>query len=196
MKHRITRRRNKIRQRGGLKFGRIIKTGILECISQQQHSGASITPTLFNECIMMVLLSYATSVDVLSESTRYSLVLRINLRRPDLLQEQINFTHDTVDADEKGYQVAMFCVKITFIADETISIPWSGINGDNYTKNTMTAKEFNDEVETQSRLYESTMYNGNGSRISSFVPHLLASQIVGYTAPVFEKNLSVINGKY
>ena len=188
MKHRITRRRNKIKQRGGLKFGRIIKDEILQCISKQMRSGIDpITPTIFNECIMMVLLSYATSVNVLSESTRYSLVLGFNLDRQGLLQEQIRFTYDTVDADEKGYEVAMFCVKMTFIAERTTSIQWVGKDSVNYDKNTMTEKEFNDEVVTQQSLYESTMYNGNGGRISSFVPHLLASQIVDDKNPVFTK---------
>ena len=188
MKHRITRRRNKIKQRGGLKFGRIIKDEILQCISKKMRSGIDpITPTIFNECIMMALLEHAISVNVLSESTRYSLVLGFNLDRQGLLRDQIRFTHDTVDADEKGYEVAMFCVKMTFIAEKTKSIQWDGKDSVNYNKNTMTEKEFNDEVVTQQSLYESTMYTGNGSPISSFVPHLLASQIVDVKNPVFTK---------
>lgn len=190
MKHRITRRRNKIKQRGGLKFGRIIKDEILQCISRRRRSGTDpITPTIFNECIMMALLGHATSVNVLSESTRYSLVLRFNLDRQQegLLQDQFRSIYDTVDNDDTGYEVATFCVKMTFIAKETTSITWLGNDNVNYVKNTMTEKAFINEVNTQQRLYESTMYTGDDSPISSFVPHLLASQIVDNTNPVFTK---------
>ena len=196
MKHRITRRRNKIRQRGGLKFGRIIKTDILQCISEQTRNGTRhITPKIFNECIMMVLLSYATSVNVLSESTRYSLVLRFNLDRGDLLRDQFRSIYDTVNNDNTGCEVDTFCVKMTFIAEKTISILWRGNDGaNNYNKNTMTEEEFNNEVNTQQRLYESTMYTGDDSPISSFVPHLLASQIVDNTNPVFTKIYGLLTG--
>jgi len=188
MKHRITRRRNKIKQRGGLKFGRIIKDEILQCISRRRRSGTdSITPKIFNECIMMALLGHATSVNVLSESTRYSLVLQFNLAGRDLLRDQFRSIYDTVSNDDTGYEVATFCVKMTFIAKIPTSITWLGNDGRNYNKNTMTEEAFINEVNTQQRLYESTMYTGDDSPISSFVPHLLASQIVVNTNPVFTK---------
>jgi hypothetical protein len=181
MKEKNTRR-NKYVQNGGMKFGTEFKKIFMKQLLHIRPT--MLTQESFDILIIETLFQHATSIRILSQRSRSSVILLLTVPSNFILDTSIftssNEAIDNPENEHKGVEVTKICVKLSYIYDgERTPLKFEYIPTNPtipiIIKQTTTSHQHADEARVQNEIYQA--FNCiNPSSV--FVPAVLGSGIM------------------